>query len=135
MVNRSGPATRSAPRQRSAKDGTPEGIRTPDPRLRRPLLYPAELRAPISRHVSPIGTETPGVAASGARAGSRLRENNLGNIAHFFPDFNLGFRVGSRPFLKNQRHQTYGLHPGNAANVTVTKRRRAAFGFLANGLG
>ncbi len=22
----------------------PEGIRTPDPRLRRPLLYPAELR-------------------------------------------------------------------------------------------
>ena len=24
-----------------------EGIRTPDPRLRRPLLYPAELRTPI----------------------------------------------------------------------------------------
>jgi hypothetical protein len=23
----------------------PEGIRTPDPRLRRPLLYPAELQA------------------------------------------------------------------------------------------
>ena len=25
--------------------GAPEGIRTPDPRLRRPLLYPAELQA------------------------------------------------------------------------------------------
>ena len=27
--------------------GAPEGIRTPDPRLRRPLLYPAELQALI----------------------------------------------------------------------------------------
>ena len=27
------------------RDGAPEGIRTPDPRLRRPLLYPAELLA------------------------------------------------------------------------------------------
>ncbi len=26
-------------------DGTPEAIRTPDPQLRRLLLYPAELRA------------------------------------------------------------------------------------------
>ena len=31
----------------------PEGIRTPDRRLRRPLLYPAELRAPNSR---PLGS-------------------------------------------------------------------------------
>ena len=32
--------------------GAPEGIRTPDPRLRRPLLYPTELRAhPISQAV------------------------------------------------------------------------------------
>ena len=29
----------------------PEGIRTPDPRLRRPLLYPAELLAPARPHV------------------------------------------------------------------------------------
>ena len=29
--------------------GAPEGIRTPDPRLRRPLLYPAELQAHISQ--------------------------------------------------------------------------------------
>ena len=28
----------------SAKKNEPEGIRTPDPRLRRPLLYPAELQ-------------------------------------------------------------------------------------------
>ena len=28
----------------------PEGIRTPDPRLRRPLLYPAELRTHASRN-------------------------------------------------------------------------------------
>ena len=27
--------------------GAPEGIRTPDPRLRRPLLYPAELQAHV----------------------------------------------------------------------------------------
>ena len=29
--------------------GAPEGIRTPDPRLRRPLLYPAELQAQTVR--------------------------------------------------------------------------------------
>ena len=29
------------------RDGAPEGIRTPDPRLRRPMLYPAELRVHI----------------------------------------------------------------------------------------
>ena len=28
--------------------GAPEGIRTPDPRLRRPLLYPAELQAHVA---------------------------------------------------------------------------------------
>ena len=28
----------------SAKKNEPEGIRTPDPRLRRPLLYPTELQ-------------------------------------------------------------------------------------------
>jgi hypothetical protein len=26
--------------------GVPEGIRTPDPRFRKPVLYPAELRGP-----------------------------------------------------------------------------------------
>ena len=31
--------------------GAPEGIRTPDPRLRRPLLYPAELQAHSRRSV------------------------------------------------------------------------------------
>ena len=30
---------------RNLPNGVPEGIRTPDPRLRRPLLYPAELQA------------------------------------------------------------------------------------------
>ena len=29
--------------------GAPEGIRTPDPRLRRPMLYPTELQVHISR--------------------------------------------------------------------------------------
>ena len=28
----------------------PEGIRTPDPRLRRPLLYPAELRTHVAAY-------------------------------------------------------------------------------------
>ena len=31
------------------KNGTPEGIRTPDPLLRRQLLYPTELQAHITR--------------------------------------------------------------------------------------
>ena len=30
----------------SRRCGAPGGIRTPDPRLRRPMLYPAELQAP-----------------------------------------------------------------------------------------
>src|SRR6201999_514635 len=33
-------------RREKGKDGAPGGIRTPDQRLRKPLLYPAELRAP-----------------------------------------------------------------------------------------
>ena len=35
------------PQKTQAPNGVPEGIRTPDQRLRRPLLYPAELRAHI----------------------------------------------------------------------------------------
>ena len=31
--------------------GAPEGIRTPDPRLRRPMLYPAELQVRVYRPV------------------------------------------------------------------------------------
>ena len=39
-----------APPQSSARPlGAPEGIRTPDPRLRRPLLYPPELQARSGR--------------------------------------------------------------------------------------
>ena len=34
----------SQPSAASYVTNVPEGIRTPDPRLRRPLLYPAELR-------------------------------------------------------------------------------------------
>ena len=33
--------------------GAPEGIRTPDPRLRRPLLYPAELQAQAAERFPP----------------------------------------------------------------------------------
>ena len=33
---------------RKGESGAPEGIRTPDPRFRRPVLYPAELPAPTS---------------------------------------------------------------------------------------
>ena len=35
--------------------GAPEGIRTPDPRLRRPMLYPTELQVHISRAVKVSG--------------------------------------------------------------------------------
>ena len=36
--------------------GAPEGIRTPDPRLRRPLLYPAELQAHVPRLFVEVGS-------------------------------------------------------------------------------
>ena len=36
--------------------GAPEGIRTPDPRLRRPLLYPAELQAHSPRSSVEVGS-------------------------------------------------------------------------------
>lgn len=41
--------------------GTPGGIRTHDPRLRRPLLYPTELRAPMRRRMlaQPGGLKSP----------------------------------------------------------------------------
>ena len=39
--------------------GAPEGIRTPDPRLRRALLYPAELLAHIVERVMGIGPTQP----------------------------------------------------------------------------
>ena len=34
--------------------GAPEGIRTPDPRLRRPMLYPAELRVRVLQIASSL---------------------------------------------------------------------------------
>ena len=37
------------------KKSEPEGIRTPDPRLRRPLLYPAELQAHVFLSLSNCG--------------------------------------------------------------------------------
>ena len=37
--------------------GVPEEIRTPDPRLRRPLLYPTELQAHMVKMVSHTGIE------------------------------------------------------------------------------
>ena len=39
--------------------GAPEGIRTPDPRLRRALLYPAELLAQKLERVMGIGPTQP----------------------------------------------------------------------------
>ena len=48
---------RKAPSQKD--DGTPEGIRTPDPRLRRPLLYPTELLAHRMEQVTGIEPASP----------------------------------------------------------------------------
>src|SRR3954470_4921379 len=68
------------PLPRLAIFGAPGGSRTPDPRLRRPLLYPTELRAhaydfdgPASRSFTPKGrpptTQTPHRAWIGAPSG------------------------------------------------------------------
>ena len=39
------------------RNGAPEGIRTPDPRLRRPMLYPAELRVRVLQIASSLYPE------------------------------------------------------------------------------
>ena len=53
--------------------GTPGGIRTPDPRLRRPLLYPTELLAHIrAEMVGETGFE-PATPCSQSRCATRLR--------------------------------------------------------------
>src|SRR5216684_4548033 len=58
-----------APPQSSARPlGAPEGIRTPDPRLRRPLLFPPELLARIG--ASRFERPTP---CSQGRCATRLR--------------------------------------------------------------
>jgi hypothetical protein len=66
------------PETSSARNGAPGGTRTPDPRLRRPMLYPPELRA--QRRGTDGLYATPGGPISGAhfpaghsrqRAGSR----------------------------------------------------------------
>lgn len=46
-------------------DGTPEGTRTPDPLLRRQLLYPPELQAHIMRFSGPRAAVPQGKRADG----------------------------------------------------------------------
>ncbi len=60
-------------RRPSDLSSVPEGIRTPDPRLRRPLLYPAELRthcgiSPYGRTVSCKNNGATGAASDCRRA-------------------------------------------------------------------
>lgn len=56
----------------SALAGLPGGSRTPDPRLRRPLLYPAELRAVHGWLVGAAGFE-PATLCSQSRCATGLR--------------------------------------------------------------
>ena len=61
-----------------ALNGTPEGIRTPDLRLRRPLLYPAELLARtllgmVKRKVVGETGFEPATPCSQSRCATRLR--------------------------------------------------------------
>ena len=53
-------------------NGLPGGIRTPDPRLRRPPLYPAELQAadPLQ---APLPKQKPRLGAVRCQAGNRYR--------------------------------------------------------------
>ncbi len=46
--------------------GLPGGIRTPDPRLRRPLLYPTELQARAGKSLSLLVLAAPALAISSA---------------------------------------------------------------------
>ena len=50
--------------------GTPEGIRTPDPRIRSPMLYPAELLAQ--------NTSGPSSLAGSGSAAYKLMERVMG---------------------------------------------------------
>ena len=45
------------PSHHSPKNGAPGGIRTPDPRIRNPLLYPTELLAHINLLMIKIGAQ------------------------------------------------------------------------------
>ena len=47
-------ALKKSPKRGFFTIGAPGGIRTHDPRLRRPILYPAELRAQDMQHNSPF---------------------------------------------------------------------------------
>ena len=55
--------------------GAPEGIRTPDPRLRRPMLYPTELQVHI--YLPSNGTETAVKSNFGAGDGNRTHAASL----------------------------------------------------------
>ena len=58
----------------SGRTGTPEGIRTPDPRLRRPLLYPTELLAHRMEQVTGIEPASPAWKAGALAIVLHLRE-------------------------------------------------------------
>src|SRR5574338_367593 len=62
------------------RTGAPGGSRTPDPRLRRPLLYPAELRARIPKPSSvgpPLPSGVPAITVMSKSRGGRIRTGDL----------------------------------------------------------
>ena len=53
--------TTRAPICATPRNGVPLGIRTPGPRLRRALLYPAELKIHIVKHFTVLLERVPGI--------------------------------------------------------------------------
>ena len=108
------PGTLRAPHARSCQDvpvdarnrrcfGTPEGIRTHDLRLRRPPLYPAELRALSAGRILAAGAmgsdRSASSEAGGEHFGSRIPLAPAGRRipGYLDPSFGLGLGLASSP--------------------------------------
>ena len=89
--------------------GAPEGIRTPDLRLRRPLLYPAELLAPIKiKRLSPE-RETPAPNRSTLRTHHSVVADGRGEKIRTSDPLRprqVRYQAALRPVKKTSGHST-----------------------------
>ena len=66
------------------RHGAPEGIRTPDPRLRRPMLYPTELQTHVCQFGAGDGNRTHAASLEGWNSTIELHpQKSLDNAKQF----------------------------------------------------
>ena len=110
----------------------PEGTRTPDPRLRRPLLYPPELLAPGSaalgcRSIGARGFEPPTPCTQG-RCATRLRHAPRSGRRRHVRAASRALRFARRPVNANRRHpgRSCDQRCEGASSPSATRRARIA---------